>query len=166
MKPAATSRVTPDGDTIISEIQIASPPERVFQALVDPKLVIQWWGEPGIYRCTEFHSDLRVGGKWSSVGVDGKGQRFQVSGEYLEIARPRLLVSTWAATWTGHAQTKIRWELEPTSDGTLVRIQHSGFTAYPQLAQSYKGWARMLGWLRALVDDGETVDSRKPPLSA
>lgn len=163
MKSVATSRTTPDGDAIISEIHIAAPPEQVFQALVDPRLVVKWWGEPGIYRCKEFHCDLRAGGKWKSAGVDGSGRRFEVTGEYLEIDRPRLLVSTWTATWTGDVKTTIRWELEATGDGTLARIQHSGFSSHPELSQSYRGWPRMLGWLRAYVDDGETVDSRTPP---
>ena len=161
MNTKATSRVTPDGDAIISEIRIASPPEQVFQALVDPRLVVQWWGEPGIYRCTNFQADLRVGGKWKSTGLDGGGNNFEAAGEYLEIDRPRLLVSTWTATWTGDVQTTIRWELEAKDGGTLVRIQHSGFLAHPQLAQSYRGWPRMLGWLQALLERGEVVGDRK-----
>jgi uncharacterized protein YndB with AHSA1/START domain len=60
----ATSRVTPDADAVESEVQIAAPAERVFEALVDPGQVPQWWGQEGIYRCTEFHADLRAGGKW------------------------------------------------------------------------------------------------------
>lgn len=37
-----TSSATPDADVIVSEIYIAAPPERVFQALVDSKQVPQW----------------------------------------------------------------------------------------------------------------------------
>lgn len=166
MKSKATSKVTPDGDAIISEILIESPPEQVFQALVDPNLVVEWWGGPGIYRCTNFQADLRVGGKWKSTGLDGAGNNFEVAGEYLEIDRPRLLVSTWIASWTGAAKTTIRWELEATDGGTLVRIQHSGFLAHPELAQSYRGWPRMLGWLQALLERGETVGDRKPGSSS
>jgi uncharacterized protein YndB with AHSA1/START domain len=59
----ATSRVTPDADAIESEVRIAAPAERVFDALVDSAQVPQWWGQEGIYRCTEFHADLRAGGK-------------------------------------------------------------------------------------------------------
>jgi len=42
--------VTSDPDRIVSEIHIAAPPARVFQALVDPAQVPQWWGQTGIYR--------------------------------------------------------------------------------------------------------------------
>ena len=156
----ATSRVSPDADEIISEIHIAAPPKRVFQALVDPEQVVQWWGQGGIYRCTEFHNDLRVGGKWRSAGVDGSGHSFEVAGEYLEVDSPRLLVCTWVASWTGDVKTIVRWELEVAKRGTLVRIRHSGLAVRPELANSYRGWPRMLGWLRALLERGETAGDR------
>jgi uncharacterized protein YndB with AHSA1/START domain len=148
----AMSRVTPDADEIVSEIHIAAPPERVFQALVDPAQVVQWWGQAGVYQCTQFHADLRAGGKWRSAGLGPDGGNFEISGEYLEIDRPRVLMCTWMASWTGDAKTTVRWELEPAGQGTLVRIRHTGFAAQPSLAQSYRGWPRMLGWLQAFLE--------------
>lgn len=158
----AVPQQTTNTDEIVSEIQIVAPPQRVFEALVDPTQVVQWWGQSGIYRCTKFEADLRVGGKWRSVGIDSNGQPFEVAGEYLEVDPPRLLSSTWRATWTGDVETKVRWELEPAEAGTLVRIRHSGFGTHPELAQAYRGWPRMLAWLQALLEKGETVEQRKP----
>ena len=149
-------------DEIVSEIRITAPLERVFQAIVDPSQVVLWWGQTGIYRCTKFESDLRVGGTWRSIGVDVDGRPFEITGEYLEMDPPRLLSSTWVATWTGEIKTKVRWELEPAENGTLVRIRHSGFAAHPELTQAYRGWPRMLGWLQALLERGETVERRPP----
>ena len=157
----ATSKSTPEADEIVSEISISAPPERVFQALVDPTQVVKWWGQTGVYRCTEFESDLRPGGKWRSAGPDGRGNRFEIFGEYIEVNPPKLLVQSWQATWTGDVKTTVRWELEATDDGTLVRIRHNGFAAHPELAQAYRGWPWMLGWLQALVERGETIDDRK-----
>lgn len=147
-------------DEVTAEIEIAASLERVFRALTDPAQVVQWWGQKGIYRCTNFEAHLRVGGKWRSSGIDARGQNFEVSGTYLEIEPPRLLVTTWVATWTGNVQTTVHWELQPIGEGTLVRIRHSGLAAHPQLAQSYRGWPRMLGWLQALIERSETVDGR------
>ena len=158
----ASPQQTPNSDEIVSEIHIDAPAERVFQALVDPSQVVQWWGQVGIYRCTKFESDLRVGGTWRTIGLDGNGHQFEVIGEYLELDPPRLLSSTWVATWTGDAKTKVRWELEASGSGTLVRVRHSGFAAHPELAQAYRGWPRMLAWLQALLEKGETVEQRKP----
>ena len=158
----ATIATTPDQDAVVVEIFIAAPPERVFQAMTDPAQASQWWGQKGMYRITERTADFRVGGKYSSVGVGADGKSFRVEGEYLEIDPPRLLVQSWVATWTGDAKTMVRWELEAAKQGTLVRIRHSGFAAYPELAKSYRGWPRMLGWVQALVERGETIDDRKP----
>ncbi|MGH9377714.1 MAG: SRPBCC family protein [Terriglobia bacterium] len=156
------SSVSPDADSIVSEIHIAAQPERVFRALTDPGQVPQWWGQAGVYRCTEFHNDLRAGGKWRSAGLDADGRNFEVVGEYLEVDPPRLLVYTWVASWTGAVKTTVRWELEPTHQGTLVRIRHSGLAAHLEVAMSYSGWPRMLRWLQAFLESGETVDGRKP----
>lgn len=156
------SKPAPNTDEIVAEIHIAAPPERVFQALTDPAQVPQWWGEAGIYRCTKFESDLRVGGKWRAIGIDGGGRNFEISGTYIEIDPPRVLASTWVATWTGAIETRVRWELAPASRGTHVKIRHCGIAAHPELAQSYRGWPRMLGWLQALLERGETVEQRKP----
>jgi uncharacterized protein YndB with AHSA1/START domain len=159
----ATSKITPDQDAIICEIHIAAQPEHVFQALTDPRQVTQWWGGKGpgqSYRCTRFESDLRVGGRWLSAGTTDSGT-FQVTGEYLEIDPPRLLVYTWTASWTGAVTTTVRWELKPADQGTLVTLRHTGLAAHPELAQSYRGWPMILGWLQIFVESGKTVETRQ-----
>jgi uncharacterized protein YndB with AHSA1/START domain len=157
--PATT--FTPDNDSLVSEIEVAAPPERVFQALIDPAQVLQWWGQAGMYRCMEFAADTRVGGKWRSAGKMVDGGNFTVVGEVLEFDPPRTLAYTWVASWTGDAKTTVRWELEPVPKGTLVRIRHTGLAQRPELAQSYRGWPMILGWIRAYLETGETVESRK-----
>ena len=150
----------PDQDAIVVEIFISAQLEKVFQALIDPDHVLRWWGQTGVYRCTRFHNDPRPGGKWRSEGIGPDGGNFHVSGEYLEIDPPHLLVHTWIASWTGAAQTVVRWELQSVSNGTLLRLRHNGLAAHPELAQSYRGWPRMLGWIKALLETGETVETR------
>jgi uncharacterized protein YndB with AHSA1/START domain len=154
-------RLSADKDVITCEIYIAAQPERVFRALVEPQEVLRWWGQPGVYRCTEFVSDLRLGGNWGSSGIGPDGRRFEITGQYLQVDPPRLLVHSWVASWTGDAQTTVRWELEPKDGGTLVRLLHSGLAAYPSIGESYRGWPRMLGWIQALLERGETVNFRK-----
>ena len=159
-----TAQLNVTSDELVGQIYVAARPERVFQALVDPRQVTQWWGGEGAgqsYRCTKFEIDLRVGGKWSSIGTSGDKGTFQVSGEYLEVDPPHLLVYTWTASWTGAATTTVRWELKHTDEGTLLTLRHSGLAAHPELAQSYRGWQWILGWLQVFVESGETVESRQ-----
>lgn len=159
----ANTSITSDSDAIVSEIYIAASPEEVFRALVDPGLVVKWWGGQGAeqsFRCTHFQCDLRPGGKWRSTGVDAQDRPFEVTGEYIEIDPPHLLVQTWVASWTAQVKTTVRWELQPTSQGTRVRHQHSGLAAHPKIAKSFRGWPRILSWLQAFVEKGETVEDR------
>ena len=170
----ATTVVTPDQNAVVSEIEIAAPAERVFQAISDPGQLSQWWGERGLYRITERTSDLRVGGKWSAVGVGTDGKSFRVEGEYLEVDPPRRLVHTWTASYMGSLHTTVYFDLEAQAvhglhpsgpkkagTGTLVKLRHQGFATAPQQAVSHgEGWKRVFGWLAAYIERGETVDTR------
>jgi uncharacterized protein YndB with AHSA1/START domain len=97
-----------------------------------------------------------------------------VDGEYLEIDPPRLLVQTWTASWRADVKTIVRWELEPQTvhglqhrgpqkvgTGTVVRVRQQGFAGAPKAAVDHaQGWTRVLGWMQAFVEKGETVDTR------
>jgi uncharacterized protein YndB with AHSA1/START domain len=157
-----TIAVSPDQDAIQGEIQIAAPPERVFQALTDPRQLMQWWGQKDMYHHTSWQIDLRPGGAWRSEGVrDRDGSSYSVNGEYVVVDPPRTLSYTWVASWSGSIQTLVRWELEPHSGGTLVRFRHSGFASAPVQTQAhYQGWQRVVVWMQAFVEYGETIATR------
>jgi uncharacterized protein YndB with AHSA1/START domain len=119
--------------------------------------------------------DVRPGGKWRSDGVGADGKAFWVEGEYLEVDPPRLLVHTWVGSYTGPLKTVVRWELAPhtvhglhpsgpkkSGTGTLVRVRQEGFAGAKDAAAAHgDGWKRVMGWLEAYVEKGETVDTRK-----
>src|SRR5262249_61867707 len=69
----STASVLPQQNTVVAEIFIAAPPQRVFEAITDPKQMPLWWGQEGLYRITEWKGDIRVGGKGSRVGAGGGG---------------------------------------------------------------------------------------------
>ncbi len=176
----ATVAITPDHDTIEAEIFVAAPPERVFQALTDPSQMPRWWGQAGMYRITECQADLRPGGKWYSVGVGADGTSFRVDGEYLEVDPPHLLVHTWTPSFSNTPGTVVRWELEPrpvhnlqaqgphkAGTGTAVKLRHSGFAGDEKACKDHaEGWKRVLVWMQAFAENGETVDTRLPLQSA
>jgi uncharacterized protein YndB with AHSA1/START domain len=172
----ATATITPDKDAVVAEIFIAAPRERVFQAITDPTQVSQWWGQKGLYRITGGEADVRTGGKWVSRGIGEDGREFSVAGEYVEVDPPRLLVHTWKPDYDPSLRaTLVRWELTQQSVhglqsggphkmgmGTLVKIHHSGFAGNEKAASDHgEGWKRVMGWAKAFVESGETVETRK-----
>src|SRR5579883_1714613 len=96
-----TAAVTPNQDALVSEIHIAAPPERVFQAIIDEKKVMQWWTGDEC-RIKSFSLEPRKGGRWtydsksSRLKVNG-GSQFHCEGEVLEYDPPRVLSYTWIA---------------------------------------------------------------------
>src|SRR5215472_8626819 len=139
-------------DTIVQEIAIRGTADRVFEALANPDQRVKWWGGEGRFRATHMKSDLRPGGKWMMRGNGLGGKHFQVTGEYLQVEPPRLLVFTWLPDWQEDAvESVVRFDLEERNGVTTVRLTHSGLTSETSRL-SHKGWPQILTWLRAYVE--------------
>jgi len=155
----AQAVVTPDQDAIVSEVDINAPADKVFQALTDPKQLMQWWNGD---ECTTefFEMDARRGGRWrfgtgnSKLNVNGVSQ-FSCQGEVLEYDPPRLLAYTWIANWHDDKtrRTVVRWELTPTKDGTHVKVTHSGLAQEAVARKDYSGgWPGVVEMLKKFVE--------------
>ena len=136
-------------DTIVEEITIHAPAERVFEALTNPAQRTRWWGAEGRFQATQMDSDLRPGGAWIMRGTGIGGKPFTVRGHYHEIERPRLLVLTWLPDWQeGASESLVRFDLDEKNGVTTVRLTHSGLVTENARA-SHRGWPQILGWLQA-----------------
>lgn len=137
---------------LLASVEIKASPERVFRALASEEIV-KWWGSPDLYRVTEWSGDLRVGGKWRSLGVDRDGKPFEVSGEYVAIDPPKKLIQTWAPKWVDGPVTTVTYRLEPIEGGTRVTVRHEGFGDAAASCQSHTyGWERVFTWLASWLE--------------
>ncbi|HKC81723.1 MAG TPA: SRPBCC domain-containing protein [Gemmatimonadaceae bacterium] len=155
----ASTTITLDLDALVSEIHIAAPAERVFQALVHSKQVLQWWtGDDSPIEA--FTLQPRVGGRWTydtrqtKMNINGIS-KFHCEGEVLEYDPPRVLAYTWIANWHDRPaqRTVVRWELADSKGGTLVRVTHSGLVELPVARKDYSGgWPGVLNDLKKFVE--------------
>ncbi|HUM03994.1 MAG TPA: SRPBCC domain-containing protein [Terriglobales bacterium] len=151
----SNTTITPDSDVIVSEIDIAAPPERVFKAITDPEEIRR--RSPGL---DDYEMELRVGGKWSFEMNCAEHPYHGVSlirheGEILELDPPRLLVHTWLANFHKNPKMRsvVRWELTPTKTGTHVKLTHSGLASEPESAKDYAGgWPGVLEEVKTFVE--------------
>ncbi len=151
---------------VLAMVEIDVPPERVFRALTTPDELVQWWGSPDTYQLTESTMDLRVGGKWRTLGRGATGP-FSVSGEFLEIDPPRKLVQTWIADWDGGNTTTIQYLLDPIPTGTRVTVRHEGFGDRVESCEGHsRGWERVLGWLDRFVAPAAAPPAATAPAPA
>lgn len=162
-------KVSQDADAVTCEIEIAAPPERVFQALTEQKQLFEWWGKEPSVELTTFEMQGRAGGKWrfqckpapgaqhGEVGEQlqrNRAQEFECHGEVLEYVPSKLLVWSWIANWHEHPThpTVVKWELTPTKNGTLVRVTHSALSQEPIARKDYgAGWQGVLRLLHQFL---------------
>ena len=126
------------------EIGIKGTPEAIFRALVEPKLLAQWWT-----------SDTRG---QSEVG----GMLEFWFGEYPQKMRVKALEANELVRWQG-AEGMDEWEgtefefrLEPEAEQCLVHFTQSGWTKNTGMyAHCSTKWAVFLLSLKDLIEKGE-----------
>lgn len=97
------SIITEDQDSIVSEIHIDAPPERVFKALTDAGQLKRWFSSP---ECPTklWEMDPRLDGAYryatekGTIVVNGVSE-FECHGHITEFDPPRALAYTWYANW-------------------------------------------------------------------
>ena len=142
-----------DFSPVVQTIDIAAPPERVFQLFVDPEQLVRWWPDAA-------RLEPRLGGR-IELEFEGRGD---VSGEITRFEPPYALGFTWvrgvAPDVTTHVEVTIS---EDGSGGARVELVHTGWEAVP--AELLSDWRALhgAGWeffLRCLADlaEGRPVD--------
>jgi uncharacterized protein YndB with AHSA1/START domain len=151
----AKAMITPDGDAVVSEIEIAAPPDRIFQALTTREQALQW-GANEAFQMTRWEMDPRVGGVWRFTSLETETSReYEHHGKITEFDPPRLLAYTWFAKFHKDPShpTMVRWELTPTSTGTCVKVTHRGLAALPEDRTGYShGWPGLLEALKTFFE--------------
>jgi len=154
-----TTIITPDQDSVVREIHIAAPPERVFEALTDASQLKVWFSDPSCPIRT-WEMDARLGGKYrykteKGTAVVNNVSEFECHGEILEFDPPCVLVYTWFGNWHDDTscRTVVRWELTPEAGGTHVKVTHSGLASLPIARKDYsKGWVGVLDMLKKFAE--------------
>ena len=135
--------------TVTVARRIAAPPERVFDAWLDPELAAKWlFATPdgAMERC---EIDARVGGRFRIDERRGD-EVASHEGEYLEIDRPSRLVFDF---WTSFSEerTRIAVTIAPDGVGSLITLTHEGVWAdYEE--KTRQGWGMVLEGLAKTVE--------------
>ena len=85
---------------------IDAPPERVFRAFSDPKLIPLWWGPEGMTTTVDT-MDPRRGGTWRFLQRDADGNEYAFHGVYHEVSPTRIVQTFEFEGMPGHVQFDI-----------------------------------------------------------
>jgi uncharacterized protein YndB with AHSA1/START domain len=133
--------------SIIVERTMPHSPEKIWRALTQSPMIAEWL----------MQNDFKpaVGHKFQFQAKPVPGWKGITNCEVLEVDEPRKLVYSWGDGTESESglKTKVTWTLTPTSNGTLVRMEHSGFR--PQDEGGYQamggGWPRIVERLEQIA---------------
>jgi len=125
------------------------PPERVFDAWVDPNVAGRWLFTSPMSETHTTELDARVGGKWTIVdrrdGVD-----YTAIGEYLEIDRPRRLVFSFGMPQFSPESCTVTVEIVPVAGGCILTLTQEPVPENTE-AGLVEGWSLMFKGLAAIL---------------
>jgi uncharacterized protein YndB with AHSA1/START domain len=140
------------------ELSYAHPPERVWKALTDPRLMALWLMDVESF-------EPRVGCAFRFRTKPAPGFDGVVHCEVVEVEPLRRLAYTWASGKQRKRPTLVTWELEPHGPNTRLRLTHDGFTGLGGLfirTLLGRGWGHKLRdymprLLTRMIESGEDV---------
>ena len=134
-------------------IVIDAPPERVFNALLDPAALNTW-----VAKAAEV--EPHVGGRYSYGWKYRHGDRDVDGGptRILDLVPNERLVTDWP-DWRGDSTkppTRVAWLLEPVGGKTRVTVVHGEFPRTVDISDYPFGWPAFLNQLKDLVERRES----------
>jgi uncharacterized protein YndB with AHSA1/START domain len=113
---------------VVVERDIPHPPEKIWRALTQPHLIAEWLMKNDFSPVVDHR--FKLSADWGAVDC-----------KVLALEPARTLSYTWAAYGL---ESIVIWTLTPTSTGTHLRMEQSGFR--PDQQQAYQGAQH--GWQR------------------
>ena len=112
--------------SVVVEREIPHPPEKIWRALTQPHLIEEWLMKNDFKPVVDHRFNLR--GDWGAVDC-----------QVQTVESNKTLSYTWNAMGL---ESVVTWTLTPSSAGTLLRMEQSGFR--PDQQQAYQG--AKYGW--------------------
>ena len=132
---------------------IASTPEEVWRALVEPEVTVEYWRFANV-------SDWKPGSHWEHREGGPQGV-LRLVGKVLESAPPRRLVVTWAfpadeANEKKH--TRVAFDIEPVKGVVSLTVTHDRLEAGSEMLKGITmGWPQVLSSLKSLLEVGKPL---------
>ncbi|AZO11502.1 MULTISPECIES: SRPBCC domain-containing protein [unclassified Mesorhizobium] len=125
------NEVSVETRSVVVEREIRHPPEKIWRALTQPHLIEEWLMKNNFKPVVDHRFDLSA--DWGAVACR------------VQTVEPN---KTLSYTWdTKDLESVVTWTLTPTSMGTHLRMEQTGFRADQQ--SYYRG--ATVGWQRFLT---------------
>jgi uncharacterized protein YndB with AHSA1/START domain len=136
-KDGSMSKPATETLSVVVEREVPFPPEKVWRALTQSELIEKWLMKNDFKPVVDHAFTLRA--DWGAVDC-----------KVLAVEPKKTLSYTWAAYGL---KSIVTWTLTPTSAGTRLRMEQSGFQPdQPQYYEGAKGgWQRFFAALEQVL---------------
>jgi uncharacterized protein YndB with AHSA1/START domain len=132
---------------------IATSPEKLWNALIDPAMTRRYWQHVNV-------SDWKPGSSWEHRGAH-RQRALELVGKVLESSAPRRLVLTWAFPADearAEKHTRVTFELEPIGDIVRLTVTHDHLEPGSEMLERItEGWPKVLSSLKTLLEVGKPL---------
>ena len=143
------TKTAPPTRNIVVERTMPHPPQKVWRALTRAPLVAEWLMQNDFEPVVGHRFNFRatpIPDMWNGV----------TDCEVLEVDEPTRLTYSWNAFGDeakDGLKSVVTWTLTPVPDGTLVRMEHSGFRPQDEGGRQAMGggWPRIVGDLERVA---------------
>jgi uncharacterized protein YndB with AHSA1/START domain/DNA-binding transcriptional ArsR family regulator len=151
IKHRAEEDTMPDRPSFVYVTYIESSPERVWEAITDPRLSAQYWGHSNV-------SDWQSGSPWEHQRTDGSGIA-DVAGTVLESVPPRRLVMTFDSPGElpPSGPTKVTFDIEPFHEIIRLTVTHENLPDDDAFLAASAGWPAVLANLKSILETGHVL---------
>jgi uncharacterized protein YndB with AHSA1/START domain len=134
---------------------IATTPEKVWNALVDPSVTTKYWQHVNV-------SDWKPGSPWEhrKGSIDGA---LRLAGKVLESTPLRRLVLTWADPADAGREekhTRVTFDIEQIGEVVRLTVTHDRLEPGSDMLKGItKGWPKVLSSLKSMLESGRPLPS-------
>lgn len=128
---------------------IAAPPERVFAAWLDPKMLMRFMTSGIGVSVAHAETDPRVGGRYA-ITMKVEDREIPHGGTYLDITPHSRLGFTWESPHAAEGST-IAITFTPQDGGTFVTLTQLRFNSEASRDGHGRGWTSILNALQTAL---------------
>ncbi len=120
-----------------------APPERVFQALVSPKVLVKWF-------LSKAKVEQKKGGNYSFDWIGG----YHMTGKVKRFELNKSVSYSWSDKLRNGkiAKTTVTFKVRKKGRGTLLELRHTGFKDPEHFAECASRWAYYLTNMKSVLD--------------
>jgi uncharacterized protein YndB with AHSA1/START domain len=133
---------------LVMAVELAQPPDRVFEAFEDPFQTRRWYGAPAGCQRIAADDSPELGETFRVKLIDARGASFSLVGRVLSVepAKSMEMEMSWEGWDFGQETTRVSMTFHPVGSGTRLELRQGPFSSPEELQVHREFWEESRGF--------------------